>query len=269
MAYSSWKDANENLWMFGGYFYKTPQNNKAFNDMWKYNPATNKWAWMSGTNIPDDSGSYSGKCMPQMTNAPAARNEGRARWTTSDGKFWLYGGYASDNFFTLNDLWMFDPVTLNWTWVNGDSTANHPPVYGIPGVPSATNQPGSRGGANTWVSNSGELYLFGGADMGLFNDLWKYTIDTNCFPVNISENFSSGQSFIFPNPATSEFQISHIFQPNDEINITDVPGKTIFTKKFTALAVNYKLQTTGWPQGIYFVEVISEKGKAVRKMVKQ
>src|SRR5688500_11850651 len=39
---TSWSDAAGNLWLFGGFGY--------FNDLWKYDPATNLWTWMKGNN---------------------------------------------------------------------------------------------------------------------------------------------------------------------------------------------------------------------------
>jgi len=52
-------------------------------------------------------------------------------------------------------------------------------TYGVLGIPSTSNSPGSRMGACTWKDNQGNFWLFGGrgvaeSSTGLLNDLWKY-----------------------------------------------------------------------------------------------
>jgi N-acetylneuraminic acid mutarotase len=65
----------------------------------------------------------------------------------------------------------------------GSSTPGSPGVYGAQGVAAASNVPGARFSANSWIDSSGKLWLFGGQGVdsmgtaGLLNDLWMY--DTN------------------------------------------------------------------------------------------
>jgi N-acetylneuraminic acid mutarotase len=49
---TTWTDKTGNFWMFGGYGLSTG-NAGHFNDLWKYNPSTNQWTWMSGNNTTD------------------------------------------------------------------------------------------------------------------------------------------------------------------------------------------------------------------------
>src|SRR5687768_2907135 len=37
-----WRDLNGNFWMYGGVFGNT------YSALWKYDPLTNEWTWMSG-----------------------------------------------------------------------------------------------------------------------------------------------------------------------------------------------------------------------------
>src|SRR5204863_8566781 len=73
-------------------------------------------------------------------------------------------------------------LTLEWTFVNGDSVTNAVPVYGTMGVPSVTNQPGARGGTVCWIGINGDLFLVGGfVDFSSsYNDLWRFIPDTTC-----------------------------------------------------------------------------------------
>ncbi|MEJ7683837.1 MAG: kelch repeat-containing protein [Segetibacter sp.] len=84
----------------------------------------------------------------------------------------------------LNDLWKYNISTNQWTWMKGDSTANHYGVYGTQGLATPANKPGSRLGSISWSDRSGNLWLFGGdgyaqSNSSVLNDLWRYNISTN------------------------------------------------------------------------------------------
>jgi len=80
-----------------------------------------------------------------------------------------------------------------WTWMGGSSTlgsnGGQPGVYGTVGIPDASNIPGGREQALTWVDASGKIWLFGGYGEdstgvgygGQLNDLWTFdpTLGTN------------------------------------------------------------------------------------------
>jgi len=171
-AYCRWKDKFGNLWLYGGFDY----SNRTFSDLWRFNPASNNWTWMNGSNLANVNPLYGTRCVYSSSNTPGARMENRAAWTDVNGGFWMFGGTASPR--TYNDLWLYCIVTNQWTWVSGDTVANSSGSWGTKGVFSATNKPDSRYGSVTWRDNNNNLYLFGGH--GGYNDLWKYVIDTTC-----------------------------------------------------------------------------------------
>src|SRR5690349_6611154 len=63
---SGWKDASGNFWIFGGL------NNAGtvHNDLWKYNPGTGQWTWVSGDNTTNASGVYGTKGTAAAANKP-------------------------------------------------------------------------------------------------------------------------------------------------------------------------------------------------------
>jgi hypothetical protein len=66
-----------------------------------------------------------------------------------------------------------------WTWMGGSNSLEQPSVYGTKGVPAVGNVPGGREVSVSWTDASGNLWLFGGADIGGdWNDLWRYTPST-------------------------------------------------------------------------------------------
>ena len=180
---ASWVDKRDRLWFFGGIHRNNVTNSVAWiNDLWVYDPASEVFTWMGGQADIGGSGKYGTKGVPSAANIPGARSSS-ADWVDAEGNFWLFGGY--ENFEYNNDLWKFNPETLEWTWVSGNSFQNTPGSYGTRGIPSPENVIGSRRYADAWVGKDGKIWIFGGqaidgkARLGLLNDLWRYDPETN------------------------------------------------------------------------------------------
>ncbi len=188
VANASWKDENNNLWLYGGYRYVNAYpivTNQYFfyNDMWKYNIATNEWTWISGDSSYNNMPNYGTQCLSGTNNNPGGRLKTQARWTDNCGNFWLFGGAVFDSSqitVEKNDLWKYSTKTNEWTWIGGDKTNFPPGNYGTMGVVNSNNSPPGRRGANAWVNSNG-LWLFGGS---LLNDMWHY------IPENINADFT-------------------------------------------------------------------------------
>lgn len=190
-AYStSWTDLSGNLWLFGGTGYDSLGNGSNPNDLWKYNPTTNQWVWVTGSSNSNQAGVYGTKGTPSPSNIPGSRS-GSNSWTDNNGNLWLFGGNGKDSTSTsggLNDLWKYNIQTNQWTWVSGSKNTQQLGVYGVKGVANSANVPGSRQYASSWADESGNLWLFGGqvyynngttSGYQIKNDLWKYNIQSN------------------------------------------------------------------------------------------
>jgi N-acetylneuraminic acid mutarotase len=196
----SWADKTGNFWIFGGKgLDSTGVSIGRLNDLWKFNPTTREWTWVSGSSTmqqnapqwPGQPGIYGTKGQPSASNVPGGRHDATG-WIDSAGNLWLFGGIGYDSMGTpgdLNDLWEFNPTTSEWTWVSGASTTplnssggnGQVGVYGTQGVPAAGNVPGGRFGAVSWIDSAGNLWLFGGYGVdstgskpGDLNDLWEF-----------------------------------------------------------------------------------------------
>ncbi len=180
-SHSRWKDLNGNLWLFGGDIFNQQD------DMWRYNPSTNNWTWMSGTNQPFPTRLYGTRCVSSPSNTPGGRVENRACWTGQNGNFWFFGGNSNDLF---NDLWLYCTTTNEWTWVSGDTIPGASGNWGSLGVSSPLNKPDARAGSVAWTDINGSLYFFGGSAIPFasssMNDLWKFEIDLTCGVCNVS-----------------------------------------------------------------------------------
>ncbi len=177
----NWRDKDNNLWLFGGLLQGTAFENSA---LWKYDIATNNWTWMKGPSTFNSPGVYGTKGIPSPNNYPGARSFGGVSWVDTSGNFWMYGGwgYAAGGFGMLSDLWKYDPLTNEWTWMSGNSTINENPVYGTFQVPSDTSLPGCRAEVVAgWVDNANCFWIYSGQSYtsSQFDDVWKYDPATN------------------------------------------------------------------------------------------
>ena len=183
----SFTGASGNFFLFGGYGFASPTTSfeGSLNDLWKYNLSTNEWTWIKGDSTNDNFGNYGSQGIPAPNNKPGGRSSSTA-WTDATGNFWLFGGLGRTNnttFGSLNDLWKYNAVTNEWMWVKGNNTVNNnPSVFGVKGVSSPLNNPGSRTSASTWVGQNGNLWCFGGrgrayistSQSSFLNEIWKF-----------------------------------------------------------------------------------------------
>ncbi|MBP1661511.1 MAG: Ig-like, group 2 [Candidatus Aminicenantes bacterium] len=181
---TSWIDANGDLWLFGGYDYWEGYM-LSFNDLWRFNPTTLEWTWISGSDWPNEPGNHGTQGVPDPRNVPSARS-GSVSWTDSEGNFWLFGGegyYGQEGYDpdALNDLWKFDLVTHEWTWMAGSESWDPRGIYGTMNVSDPRDFPGGRMYASSWYDSNGKFWLFGGGgpdtdnNWGLLNDLWNFS----------------------------------------------------------------------------------------------
>jgi hypothetical protein len=215
---TTWTDSSGNFWLFGGYGYDgtTPTATLGFlNDLWMFNPSTKTWTYVPGTGsvTANQKGVYGTQGVSAGTNMPGSRQEA-VGWADASGNLWLFGGEGLDSAGTkngvLNDLWVYNIASKQWTWVTGSNMANQTgdyeaqPVVGPVNTTGAAGTcglttgsvvlscspvsttgagPGSRWGGAAWIDKGGTLWLFGGWGLdatatngnGALNDLWAYT----------------------------------------------------------------------------------------------
>ena len=214
----TWTDNAGRKWLFGGFGY--PVNDTLappagfLNDMWV-------WDTVDGADVNFEPGWFPANVnlslnstvtqldpsRLQQVNLPGfygtmgtpgalpGSRWGGASWKDASGNLWMFGGQGYDSTGVepglLNDLWEFIPSGFDtttglryngqWTWQGGPNTFNNPGVYGTLGTASATNIPGGRWAAATFVDASGTVWLFGGqgydsaGNISLLSDLWKYS----------------------------------------------------------------------------------------------
>ena len=101
----SWRDTSGNCWMFGG---------SGADDLWKFDPASTVWTWISGDSTSPAYGVYPIKGIPDTNVTPGARTSA-VSWTDKSGNMWLLGGTGRVNVYfsaVMNDLWKISYTDL-------------------------------------------------------------------------------------------------------------------------------------------------------------
>jgi N-acetylneuraminic acid mutarotase len=206
----SWPAPDGSFWLFGGNGYDSAGYKGLLNDLWKFDTVTRQWTWVSGSSLRSQEGVYGTKGVADPANVPGARI-GAVSWIDPDGKLWLFGGLGNaeaGDYGQLNDLWTFDPVSVQWTWVSGNSTSGQTGVYGTLGAEDPANVPGARTGHVSWTDTQGRLWLFGGygfdsaGEKGWLNDLWRYDPDSLAWTW-ISGGDTQGQAGVYGSRGTA------------------------------------------------------------------
>ena len=173
-----WTDLEGNFWLFGGKGVDVNWEIGHLNDLWKFNPATKQWTWMSGSKTRNDVGDYGTMGVSSLRNSPQKRAYASLSWVDKKGNLWLYGGISGGD---LDDLWKYGldasrPDYLQWTWINGNKNPRRPMILGTKGVFDPANSPGGKSETScSWVDNSGYFWFFGGRFGG--NYMWRYDPD--------------------------------------------------------------------------------------------
>merc|ERR1712100_298641 len=108
---------------------------------------------------------------------------------------WMHAGLArgdgSSSAVATNDLWMFNPDTLQWTWVAGPDFVNsngvQPPQMGVP-YPDTLALPAARDDIIWWASGDMFYSAYGYSyTRGWTHDLWRIDVSD---PNNVTFEFA-------------------------------------------------------------------------------
>jgi len=95
------------MWLLGGIGLDITGGQGGLNDLWRFNPTINQWAWISGSQTASANGVYGSVGTPGNGNTPGARYGGAA-WTDSSDNLWLFGGYGVVTLPSyFNDIWEY------------------------------------------------------------------------------------------------------------------------------------------------------------------
>jgi hypothetical protein len=108
---------------------------------------------------------------------PGSRSGHLLRYVSLEGQLYLHGGIGldEDGFnSTLNDLWTYDIIEDEWSWVSGGSKFPLTTDYGSPGE---VGVPDGRWMSGFWIDDWFNLWFVNGYDgEENRNDIWSYSL---------------------------------------------------------------------------------------------
>jgi len=168
----TWVDNNGELWLYGNNYW--PKQT----DLWKYNPQTGNWTWISGTQ--NDSSFLPQQNTPNSNALPITYTNSYT-WVDAQNNLWFFGGGKdSSTLSSSNQVWKYDTATNQWIWKKGNNDSDYQdslPIYGTENVENPSNTPGEfymYQGAS-WISGN-FVYFFPGEGTPV---LWKYNMQSN------------------------------------------------------------------------------------------
>lgn len=290
---SSWVDAMGSLWIFGGY---ACCDSAWLNDVWKYNRSTNNWTWIKGDSTLNSKAVYGVKGIPSPNNTPRSRASS-VSWIDSTGNFWLFGGrggYSSPiRYAAKSDLWQFTPgitasnalpvqlltfiankkdkaVELQWTTEN---EINFDSYY----VERCYDSRNFEAIGNLKAKNSTAKQSYNYIDPSpLFNNSIYYRLKmtskdgsfTYSFVIVI-KNSSDNKFTIYPNPASTDFQIEvdKSVKGRIDVEIADIVGKVVIKKVYDSDGSALRVSTNKLTAGIYTVKLTYKKDQFFQKLL--
>jgi hypothetical protein len=174
----AWTDNQNRLWFYGGIqsYYLT-----YFDWVVNYNISSNEWTWVRGISN-NSQPVYGTMGVPASTNNPGSRIA-YARWQDASGDFWfMNGSTVNGNAKDHNDVWRYDPVADEWTWMLGLQAVNDTGNYSafcnsVTGdVPAARSEDKA-----VYRDRNHNIWMFGGTTAAAnndFNDLWIFNSDS-------------------------------------------------------------------------------------------
>eukprot|EP01119_Soliformovum_irregulare_P001224 TRINITY_DN10947_c0_g1_i1.p1 TRINITY_DN10947_c0_g1~~TRINITY_DN10947_c0_g1_i1.p1 ORF type:complete len:513 (-),score=105.88 TRINITY_DN10947_c0_g1_i1:50-1588(-) len=157
------------FYLFGGNALDVTGTYGNANDLWVFR--SGQWTWLTGNKNGTNAGIYGNMGTAAAANSPGSR-AGHTGVRDSTGNVWIFGGYGSASGTSsgyLNDLWMFNVGTTQWTWMAGSNTA---------GQVSDGTFPAARQGSTMAIDSKNNLFLYGGfgvlgTSTGYLSDLWR------------------------------------------------------------------------------------------------
>ena len=272
---TGWVDDSNNFWLFGG----LTGNSRELNDLWKYEPATNQWTWVSGDSTLSNPGIYGIRGVSTSSNKPGAR--GRHTSIVDNNKnAWLFGGFVGAG--PVNDLWKYStPVLtplhlltftakrantanlLNWTTaqeVNTDRFEIERSSLAVGGSRefSKIGMVKAANTAYTFTDNN----PVNGTNYYRLKMLDKDGAFTYSPIRSVANNHSSFTVAIYPNPAKDnlQLQIEIDKQATLHLQVVSPDGKAVLSTQVT-VPQGTSLQSINISKlvaGHYFLKVVSE-----------
>jgi hypothetical protein len=121
------------------------------------------------------------------------------------------------------------------------------------------------------VSPSGQFFITFNTNSSNRGQGWKISYASSNVGINEAEKNTLSNLSIYPNPASKQLNLAFVAQNSSSVSIslTNVAGLKVYNETFSNHSETYNqtIDVSSFPKGMYFIDIRSENGNVIRKIV--
>jgi len=121
------------------------------------------------------------------------------------------------------------------------------------------------------VSPSGQFFITFNTNSNVRGQGWKISYASSNVGINEAEKATLSNLNIYPNPASKQLNLAFVAQNTSSVSISlsNVAGMKVYDQTISNHSENYTqtIDVSSFPKGMYFINIRSENGNVIRKIV--
>lgn len=121
------------------------------------------------------------------------------------------------------------------------------------------------------TSPSGQFFITFNTNSSNRGQGWKISYASSNVGINEAEKKTLSNLSIYPNPASKQLNLAFVAQNTSSVSIslTNVAGLKVYNETFSnhSETYNQSIDVSSFPKGMYFIDIRSENGNVIRKIV--
>ncbi len=199
---------------------------------------------------------------------------GMQNYTEPEGSF----DDGSANFQYNNNsvcMWRIQPLyaystTLYFDYLDTEAGADVVKVYNLANQQLLATVSGNQV-PDPIVSPSGQFFITFNTNSNVRGQGWKISYASSNVGINEAEMATLSNLNIYPNPASKQLNLAFVAQNTSSVSISlsNVAGMKVYDQTISSHSENYTqtIDVSSFPKGMYFINIRSENGNVIRKIV--
>jgi len=199
---------------------------------------------------------------------------GMQNYTEPEGSF----DDGSANFQYNNNsvcMWRIQPLyaystTLYFDYLDTEAGADVVKVYNLANQQLLATVSGNQV-PDPIVSPSGQFFITFNTNSNVRGQGWKISYASSNVGINEAEMATLSNLNIYPNPASKQLNLAFVAQNTSSVSISlsNVAGMKVYNQTISNHSENYTqtIDVSSFPKGMYFINIRSENGNVIRKIV--
>ncbi len=121
------------------------------------------------------------------------------------------------------------------------------------------------------TSPSGQFFITFNTNSSNRGQGWKISYASSNVGINEAEKTTLSNLSIYPNPASKQLNLAFVAQNSSSVSVSliNVAGLKVYNETFSnhSETYNQSIDVSSFPKGMYFIDIRSENGNVIRKIV--